>query len=64
MGKKEDVYALLDAKGVAYETIEHEEVFTIEDMEKIGICNRGSVCKNLFLRNGRGKRHACKKIKP
>ena len=57
MGKKEDVYALLDAKGVAYETIEHEEVFTIEDMEKIGICSRGNVCKNLFLRNGSGKRH-------
>lgn len=57
MSKKEEVCALLDEKGVAYKIVEHEAAFTIEDMERLGVCSHGNVCKNLFLRDGKGKRH-------
>lgn len=51
----EEVLNLLDSKNIQYELIEHEEVHTIEDMEKIGLLDKGYVCKNLFLRNANGK---------
>lgn len=57
MMTKSDVYALLDQKGISYKRIDHAPVFTIEDMEAAGVCQYGNVCKNLFLRNGSGKRH-------
>ena len=47
----------LDAAGIAYELMEHPPVHTIEDMDALGIFNRGEVCKNLFLRNANGKVH-------
>ena len=52
-----DVLELLDNKGIKYELVEHDEVHTIEDMEKIGLLDKGYVCKNLFLRNANGKMH-------
>lgn len=54
---KEKVYELLDGKGIKYDKLEHEPVFTMEDMEKEGILEKGTVCKNLFLRDGKGKKH-------
>ena len=47
----------LDAAGIPYELMEHPPVHTIEDMDALGIFNRGEVCKNLFLRNANGKVH-------
>ncbi len=52
-----EVLELLDSKNIKYELIEHEEVHTIEDMEKLGLLDKGYVCKNLFLRNANGKMH-------
>ena len=45
-----EVLDVLDSKGIKYELVEHEEVHTIEDMEKLGLLDKGYVCKNLFLR--------------
>ncbi|MCH5349680.1 MAG: prolyl-tRNA synthetase associated domain-containing protein, partial [Oscillospiraceae bacterium] len=39
------------------EKLEHEAVYTMEDMEKAGIVGKGTVCKNLFLRDAKGKTH-------
>lgn len=52
-----EVLDLLDSKNIKYELVEHDEVHTIEDMEKLGLLDKGYVCKNLFLRNANGKMH-------
>lgn len=62
-----DVLDLLTSKKIQYELIEHPEVHTIEDMEKLGLLEKGYVCKNLFLRNANGKMHfvlSCHHEKP
>lgn len=54
---KQMIYEFLDKKGISYEKLEHEAVYTMEDMEKAGITEKGTVCKNLFLRDAKGKNH-------
>lgn len=54
---KDEICTLLDREGISYRRIDHAPVYTMEDMEAAGICENGNVCKNLFLRNGSGKRH-------
>ena len=57
MSDRSAALARLDALGVAYELSEHPAVFTIEDMEQLGLTGSGTVCKNLFLRDAKGRRH-------
>lgn len=57
MTEKEKVLRKLDELKIEYKFIEHEEVHTIEDMDRLGIFTDGIVCKNLFLRNANGKVH-------
>ena len=48
----------LTNQGLNYKEVEHEAVFTIEDMNKIGnIFENAKICKNLFVRDQKGKRH-------
>ena len=54
---KQEVKAFLDEKGLKYEWIEHEAVYTIEDMVRLGLEGNKDVAKNLFLRDQKGKRH-------
>ena len=54
---KNEVYAFLNEKGVPYEAVEHEAVFTMEEMERAGINTHGCICKNLFLRDAKGRQH-------
>lgn len=54
---KKEVYALLNKKGVSYEAVEHEAVYTMEEMERAGINAHGCICKNLFLRDTKGRQH-------
>ena len=54
---KNEVYALLNDKGIPYEAVEHEAVFTMEEMERAGIDAHGCICKNLFLRDAKGRQH-------
>ena len=54
---KEEIYHFLEEKGIAFEKLEHQAVYTMEDMDKAGITARGTVCKNLFLRDAKGKNH-------
>lgn len=54
---KKEVYAFLNEKGVSYEAVEHEAVFTMEEMERAGINANGCICKNLFLRDAKGRQH-------
>lgn len=57
MGEKERVLTRLDGLGVPYELTEHVAVFTIEEMAATGIESMGEICKNLFLRDAKGKNH-------
>ena len=52
-----EVLELLNNQNIKYELVEHEEVHTIEDIDKLGLLDKGYVCKNLFLRNANGKMH-------
>lgn len=54
---REQVLRRLDELGIAYIEERHPAVFTIADMDALGISKRGEVPKNLFLRDAGGKRH-------
>ena len=47
---KEEIYELLSEKGIVYEKMEHAPVYTMEEMDALGITEKGTVCKNLFLK--------------
>ena len=55
MTEREKTLQKLNDMNVAYECTEHPAVYTIEEMDKLGIS--GDVVKNLFLRDAKGKRH-------
>ena len=57
MRGKPEVYGTLDKMGIDYRVIEHQPVYTIEEMEGIGFPEGTEVVKNLFLRDAKGKRH-------
>jgi len=54
---KEATLRYLDEQGIQYEKMEHKAVFTMEEMDEVGISAKGGVVKNLFLRDGKGKHH-------
>ena len=54
---KENTLRYLDEQGIPYEKMEHKAVFTMEEMDEVGISAKGGVVKNLFLRDGKGKNH-------
>ena len=54
---KEEVRSKLDELGIAYGRMEHGPVFTIDEMKEIPGMEIENVCKNLFLRDEKGKRH-------
>ncbi|PKM77453.1 MAG: prolyl-tRNA synthetase associated domain-containing protein [Firmicutes bacterium HGW-Firmicutes-15] len=54
---QEKVFAILNALKVEYQLINHPAAFTVEDMDKLNLNQYGNGCKNLFLRDDKGKRH-------
>ena len=54
---RKKVYEALDKMKIKYEVVEHEPVYTMEDMDRLGLTKKGTLCKNLFLRDAKGKRH-------
>ena len=55
--QKQRVYDALNKLGIKYEVVEHEPVHTMEDMDRLGLPEKGTLCKNLFLRDAKVKRH-------
>ena len=47
--QKQRVYDALNKMGIKYEVVEHEPVHTMEDMDRLGLPEKGTLCKNLFL---------------
>lgn len=55
--REQKVYEALDKLSISYVKHEHPPVFTVEEAEKYWENITGAHCKNLFLRNKKGKRH-------
>lgn len=47
--KKSEIYKWLKDNNIDFDIVEHNEVYTIEDMHKLNIEKYGYVCKNIFL---------------
>ncbi len=55
---KDNILNELNSQGINYKEVENEAVYTIEDMDKLGnIFENAKICKNLFVRDQKGKRH-------
>ena len=54
---KQEVKTFLEEKNIPFEWVEHKAVFTIEEMEELGLESMDEIAKNLFLRDQKGKRH-------
>lgn len=54
---KEKVFEILNALNIEYQVINHPAAFTVEDMDNLNLNRFGLGCKNLFLRDAKGKRH-------
>lgn len=46
-----EVYEVLEQNGIAYEKVEHEAVFSVEQSQMIKEKIKGIGCKNLFLKD-------------
>ena len=57
MYNKQEVIELLNNKNIEFEMVEHEAVFTMEDMDNLNLGEKGTEVKNLFLRDEKGKNH-------
>ncbi len=51
MYKKQEVYALLNERGIEYEAIEHEAVYNMEEADALELPHREAGTKNLFIRD-------------
>lgn len=54
---KEELYALLDLKGIAYEITEHDAVYNMEDLAKVKLLYPEADAKNLFVRDDKKKQY-------
>lgn len=54
---KQKTLDFLNSHNIPYEITEHEAVYTMDDMERLGLYKLGTVCKNLFVRDQKGKKH-------
>lgn len=54
---KQEIKAFLEERNIPFEWVEHKAVYTIEEMEELGLEDMEDIAKNLFLRDQKGKRH-------
>lgn len=54
---KGQVYEYLREKGIQYEAVEHEAVFSVEQAEKLNLPNPEACAKNLFLRDDKKRNY-------
>ena len=53
---RQKVFDHLEKMGIPYEVMQHPAVYTIDEMNELGIGAQGEVLKNLFLRDDKKKR--------
>ena len=54
---KQEIYALLDERGIEYEAIEHEAVFNIEEADALELPHREAATKNLFIKDDKKRNY-------
>ena len=54
---KKDVTALLDSKKIKYEIVEHQPVYTIEEMLDCELPHPDQIAKNLFIRDDKKRKY-------
>ena len=54
---KNKVYEFLNSQNIKYEVTDHAPVYTMEEMQAEGLDKLGTICKNLFIRDQKGKKH-------
>ncbi len=54
--KGEEIFALLDDAGVAYEALRHPAVYTIDELDALELPKKERIAKNLYLRDDK-RRH-------
>lgn len=57
MEKQQKVFQRLKELNIAYEVVNHPAAFTIEEIDALKLDDKGDIVKNLFLRDGKGKKH-------
>ena len=57
MNPQEKVLKLFKTLNIEYQLINHPAAFTVEEMDNLNLPQYGVGCKNLFLRDDKGKRH-------
>lgn len=58
MSKRQAVYDALQTLNIPYTLLEHPPVMTIDEVDALDITiNQGTICKNLFIRDQKGKNH-------
>jgi Ala-tRNA(Pro) deacylase len=58
MNNRENILERLKELSVDYELKEHSAVFTMDELDSLKLNENNEICKNLFLRDYKGKRHA------
>lgn len=54
---EQKVYDVLDNLAIPYEKFAHKALYTVDEANKLDIYIPGVHCKNLFIRNRKGKKH-------
>lgn len=54
---KQKVYEYLNNRNIKYDVTDHSAVYTMEEMQAEGLDKLGTICKNLFIRDQKGKKH-------
>ncbi len=57
ISKKAQVYDYLKQMKIEYKKVKHTPVFTIDEAKALGEVIEGQQCKNLFLKNKKGREH-------
>lgn len=52
--EEKEVYEVLNSLNIKYTRYEHEPIYTVNEGKELEILIPGKMCKNLFLRNGKG----------
>ena len=57
MPMKDKVISFLNEAGIPFRITEHPAVYTMADMQALELQRLGTIPKNLFIKDGKGKRH-------
>ncbi len=54
---KKEIFQLLDSRGVSYKEVTHEAVYTIEEIDHLGLDSTDNIAKNLFVRDDKKRQY-------